>query len=210
MAEATPHGESSSRWRAIGECAVKELESQYSEGEIGSTSFKTAEVEDGVKCGEKTPRWQTLLSQVDGRTHGAGCIQLLRAVRAAAAEPREPAPRALLLALRLSPVVHEARLARAAPGRHLRELPATFNTQRRAVQAESNADDEVRSAVRLRANPVGLSQPLRPVQKQAAKTAEGYSDKLTTPSSVVAPERARKDPSHSRCPPRPPVRRDEY
>lgn len=55
MVEAAPHGESSSRWRAIGECAVKELESQYTEGEIGTTSFKTAEVEAGVKCGEKTP-----------------------------------------------------------------------------------------------------------------------------------------------------------
>lgn len=55
MMEAAPHGESTSRWRAIGECAVKELESQYSEAEIGSSSFRTAEVEDGVKCGERTP-----------------------------------------------------------------------------------------------------------------------------------------------------------
>jgi flagellar biosynthesis GTPase FlhF len=55
MVEAAPHGESTSRWRAIGECAVKELESQYTEAEVGSTSFKTAEVEAGVKCGEKTP-----------------------------------------------------------------------------------------------------------------------------------------------------------
>ena len=52
--------------------------------------------------------------------------------------------RALLLVLRLSPVVHEAWLARAAPGRRLHELPpAVFNTQRRAVRAESKAEDEV-------------------------------------------------------------------
>ncbi len=55
LVEAAPHGESASRWRAIGECAVKELESQYTEAEIGSSSYKTAEVEAGVKCGEKTP-----------------------------------------------------------------------------------------------------------------------------------------------------------
>jgi hypothetical protein len=52
--------------------------------------------------------------------------------------------RALLLVLRLSPVAHEAWLARAAPGRRLHELPvATFNTQRRAVRAETNAEDQV-------------------------------------------------------------------
>jgi hypothetical protein len=55
MVEAAPHGESPSRWRAIGECAVKELESQYTEAELGSASFKTAEVEAGIKCGERTP-----------------------------------------------------------------------------------------------------------------------------------------------------------
>lgn len=52
--------------------------------------------------------------------------------------------RALLLVLRLSPVAHEAWLARAAPGRRLYELPvAVFNTQRRAVRTASNAEDQV-------------------------------------------------------------------
>jgi len=52
--------------------------------------------------------------------------------------------RALLLVLRLSPIAHEAWLARAAPGRRLHELPtAAFNTQRRAVREESNAEDQV-------------------------------------------------------------------
>ncbi len=52
--------------------------------------------------------------------------------------------RALLLVLRLSPVAHETWLTRAAPGRRLHELPvAVFNTQRRAVRSESNAEDQV-------------------------------------------------------------------
>jgi len=52
--------------------------------------------------------------------------------------------RALLLILRLSPVAHAAWLARAAPTRRLHELPvAIFNTQRRAVRVESNAEDQV-------------------------------------------------------------------
>jgi hypothetical protein len=52
--------------------------------------------------------------------------------------------RALLLALRLSPIAHEAWLAGAAPGRRLHELPvATFNTQRRAVRTESDTEDQV-------------------------------------------------------------------
>ncbi len=52
--------------------------------------------------------------------------------------------RALLLVLRLSPVVHEAWLTRAAPGCRLHELPvAIFNTQRRAVRVASNPEDEV-------------------------------------------------------------------
>ncbi len=52
--------------------------------------------------------------------------------------------RALLLVLRLSPVAHESWLARAAPGRRLPELPvAVFNTQRRAVRADGQAEDQV-------------------------------------------------------------------
>ena len=52
--------------------------------------------------------------------------------------------RALLLVLRLSPVVHEAWLTRAAPGRRLHELPAAaFSTQRRAVRVKAKPDDEV-------------------------------------------------------------------
>src|ERR1700759_3022075 len=52
--------------------------------------------------------------------------------------------RALLLVLRLSPIAHESWLARAAPGRHLHELPvAVFNTQRRVVRVESDAEDHV-------------------------------------------------------------------
>jgi hypothetical protein len=52
--------------------------------------------------------------------------------------------RALLLVLRLSPVTHEAWLARAAPGRRLHELPvAVFNTQQRAVRVASDAEDQV-------------------------------------------------------------------
>ena len=52
--------------------------------------------------------------------------------------------RALLLALRLSPITQEAWLTRAAPGRRLHELPvAVFNTQRRAVRVESSAEDQV-------------------------------------------------------------------
>ena len=52
--------------------------------------------------------------------------------------------RALLLVLRLSPIAHEAWLARTAPGRRLHELPiAVFNTQRRAVREDSGAEDQV-------------------------------------------------------------------
>jgi hypothetical protein len=52
--------------------------------------------------------------------------------------------RALLVILRLSPIAHEAWLARAASGRRLHELPAAeFHTQRRAVRTASGPDDQV-------------------------------------------------------------------
>ena len=52
--------------------------------------------------------------------------------------------RALLVVLRLSPMAHECWLGRAAPGRHLHELPvATFATQRRAVTVGRDADEMV-------------------------------------------------------------------
>lgn len=52
--------------------------------------------------------------------------------------------RALLLVLRLSPVVHQAWLSRVAPGMRLHELPpAAFDTQRRAVRAARSVDEQV-------------------------------------------------------------------
>lgn len=52
--------------------------------------------------------------------------------------------RAILLVLRLSPVVHQAWLSRVAPGQRLHDLPpASYNTQRRAVRAAGVADEHV-------------------------------------------------------------------
>jgi hypothetical protein len=52
--------------------------------------------------------------------------------------------RALLLVLKLSPMVHAAWLARAAPTQRVHELPpATFNTQRRALRIGSDDEDQV-------------------------------------------------------------------
>lgn len=52
--------------------------------------------------------------------------------------------RALLLVLRLSPMAHQAWLARAAPERELHELAAAvYDTQRRAVRATVAADEQV-------------------------------------------------------------------
>lgn len=58
VAESAPHGESTSRYRAIGECAVTKLEASYSqtEAEAGSSSFSNAELQDGIICGEQVPR----------------------------------------------------------------------------------------------------------------------------------------------------------
>lgn len=55
MVAAAPHGESAGRWRKIGECAIRELEGDYTEAEVGTSSFKTAEVQAGIRCGEQTP-----------------------------------------------------------------------------------------------------------------------------------------------------------
>jgi hypothetical protein len=88
----------------------------------------------------------------------AGCGSLGRGTRSVDRDPlnffqpfeRLPAghenqlTRALLVALRLSPMAHECWLARAAPGRHVYELPsATFATQSRAVKVARNADEAV-------------------------------------------------------------------
>lgn len=52
--------------------------------------------------------------------------------------------RAFLLVLRMSPIAHEAWLARAAPHRRLHEMPApVYDTQRRAVRSAGVVDEQV-------------------------------------------------------------------